>query len=159
MIIKILKEMVYPEEGSDMEKYIAATIEYEQKKKTEKYRKSKEKLTSLNNMELGRKLYFVQCESKIGNSENKQRFQALIDTGAANSLLHTTVVKKLKLGFKPIKMTLSTATGLDDNAVKGIVHLMFDLASEDGKIIRSCTNFIVSSKLNSMESKIGRAHV
>jgi hypothetical protein len=78
-----------------------------------------------------------------------------VDTGAANSLLHTSVVNKLGLKYTPIQLTLATATGLDKNAIKGIVHLKFGLITETGDKILCCTNFLVSSKLNGLESILG----
>jgi Aspartyl protease len=82
-------------------------------------------------------------------------FRALADTGASNSLMHTSIAHKLKIKYEPIKLLLSTPTGVDDTAVKGIAHLRFKLTTKDGKIILVCANFIISSRLNDLEAILG----
>jgi hypothetical protein len=82
-------------------------------------------------------------------------FKALADTGASNSLMHTSVAKRLGINYKPMKLILATATGLDDTAVKRIAHQKFRMRSTDGKIIATCANFIISSRLNGLEAILG----
>jgi hypothetical protein len=61
----------------------------------------------------------------------------------------------LKIKYEPIKLSLATATGVDNTAVKGIAHLKFKLRTRDGKIIVTCANFIISSRLNGLEAILG----
>ena len=155
MIRHMCQQVIFPESNSDLDKYLNTTITYLKKQKSDRVKKAQEKITRVNLVELGRNLYFVMCKCSNKSVGKQQHVKALVDTGAANSLIHTSVINNLGIGYKPLKLTLATATGLDDNAVKGIAHMTFVLRTTDNKEIRCCTNFIVTSRLNELQCIIG----
>ena len=63
----------------------------------------------------------MSVKGKKDNDKNGY-FKTLVDTGATNSLMHTSVAEKLGIKYKPIKLRLKTATGVDEDAIKGIAH-------------------------------------
>jgi hypothetical protein len=81
--------------------------------------------------------------------------QALVDTGAANSLIHTKTANRLGIKYEPCKMTICTATGTDTESVKGIAHTKILMRTTKNKIVTACINFIVTDKLNGMDCIIG----
>jgi hypothetical protein len=81
--------------------------------------------------------------------------QALVDTGAANSLIHTKTASRLGIEYEPCKMTICTATGTDTESVKEIAHTKILMRTTKNKIVSSCINFIVTDKLNGMDCIIG----
>ncbi len=60
----------------------------------------------------------------------EEKFKALVDTGASNSLIHESVAEKLNINITPTTMRLSTATGSSTNAITGTTHLNFNLSPE-----------------------------
>jgi predicted aspartyl protease len=92
-------------------------------------KKKGKNIVSVNVSDLGSKLFFTQCH--IGN-DNENTFSALADTGATNSLMHTSVAHRLNIEYKPLKIGISTATGVDNDAVNGISHIRFKLKATDG---------------------------
>jgi hypothetical protein len=142
-----------------MDKYFFQTIEALKTAKQEKARdKAKKKLgkdkISVNVSDLGNELFSTICHL-VDNSGNKNTFSALADTGATNSLMHTSVAHKLNLEYRPLKIGISTATGVDNEAVKGITNLKFRLFTENKTAITCCANFIISSRLNGLEAILG----
>jgi hypothetical protein len=156
-IPSLLKEMVQqvirPKENSSLAQYLDKTVQFLKDQKRDREKKRLQKVIKIMYHELGRKLYYITC-SALG-SYAEVPFKALVDTGAANSLLHISIVNKLGLRYKPIKLTLATATGLDDTAIKGILHLKFALETRAEKVIKCCANFIVTTRLNGLQSIIG----
>jgi hypothetical protein len=69
--------------------------------------------------------------------------------------MHTSVAHRLNIEYKPFKIGISTATGVDNDAVKGISHIRFKLKATDGREIICCVNFIISSRLNGLEAILG----
>jgi hypothetical protein len=140
LLRQFVQNYVHPKENSYMVKYYSRTIEVLKEAKSVKAKeKARQKAannsvtllntqnisvnsTQSNIAKLGHELFFIVC--RIRNKENKRYmpFKALADTGASNSLLHTSVAKRLGISYKPMKLILATATGLDDTAVKGIAH-------------------------------------
>jgi hypothetical protein len=53
-----------------------------------------------------------------------------------------------------MRLGLSTCGGVDDNAIRGIVHMRIKLRTRTGKYVRYCVNFLVSNKLNGLEAII-----
>ena len=102
MLKKLVQEVVNPKPDSNMSRYIDATIEFLKNRQRKKVAETK-----LNNSTLGRKLYFV----KVMFPPCKEVFHALIDTGASNSLIHSSVIDRLKIPITPINLKLATATG------------------------------------------------
>ena len=155
LLRNLVQEIIYPEDSSNMGKYIASTIEYIKSDKSERAKKAKEKVVQVHFHELGKKLYFINISTAGTKPYKEIAFHALVDTGAANSLIHISVVQRLGLAYKPIKMVLATASGLDKTAIKGILHLKFALKTKGGKVILCCANFIVTERLNGLQSIIG----
>ena len=149
----MVQEVIRPSEGSTLYKFIESTVHFLKNQKKERLQKKDKKVVKVHLNELGQRLYFVDCSS-VGNS-HEVPFKTLIDTGAANSLLHISVVNKLGLQFKPVKLVLATATGLDRDAIKGILHLKFAMLTTNNKVIQCCTDFIVTTKLNGLQSILG----
>ena len=97
-------------------------------------------------------LYFTKIcfKNKYGSHE---AINALLDTGATNSLMHESVARRLNLDFEPLTMRLCTASGFDDHAIIGKSHVQFILHSKDDKKMLCCTNFIVTKKLNNLQAR------
>ncbi|MEG1725637.1 MAG: reverse transcriptase domain-containing protein, partial [Anaerovoracaceae bacterium] len=150
---EIVSNVIRPPENSPLSKFHDMSVTYLKDQKRDRAKKAQQKLVGVNFTELGRTLYFIVCSCRGLSKEVP--FRALVDTGAANSLLHISVVNKLGLKYRPLKLTLATATGLDDTAIKGVLHLQFALRTGANKIIRACTNFIVTTRLNGLQSIIG----
>ena len=99
-------------------------------------------------------LFFAKlCLTDNNNTHNA--VGALIDTGAANSLLHESVVQKYKIPYEPVSLRLCTANGFDDNAIIGKCHLKFIFHDSNNNQMTRCTNFIISKKLNNLECILG----
>jgi len=130
-------------------KYLQRTID----ELKENNRKKKTK-TLLNQLFVNRKLYYMNMCLKT-NKRIDSNVQCLVDTGASNSLIHTDVVKRLGIPYEPCKMIICTATGDDSNSVKGIAHVNVKMKSTKNRLIDTCVNFIVTDKLNGLESIIG----
>ena len=100
LIRKLVQEIVHPEEGSKMSKYYETAIEFLKDQKRSRAKKTQNKMTKVHFTELGRKLYFLKCATWGRDPLIATHFSALIDTDAANSLLHISVVEKLTLELK-----------------------------------------------------------
>ena len=146
---KMIKEVIFPLENSPLDKYIDTTVSFLKDKI-----KQKNKKVDVNLSNLGESLFFAKlCLTNKNNSHDVVR--ALIDTGAANSLLHESVVRKYKIPYDPVSLRLCTANGFDDNAIIGKCHLKFVLHGLNNKQMTRCTNFIISKKLNNLECILG----
>ena len=66
--------------------------------------------------------------------QKNRHFKTLVDTGATNSLMHTSVAEKFGIKYKPIKLRLKTVTGVDEDAIKGIAHQKFYLVTPEGTV-------------------------
>ena len=75
----------------------------------------------MNVADIGENLYFMIFHIK-GKRDNIKNgfFKTLVDTGATNSLMHTSVAEKFGIKYKPIKLRLKTATGVDEDAMLGL---------------------------------------
>ena len=69
--------------------------------------------------------------------------------------MHTSVAEMFRIKYTPIKLRLKTVTGVDEDAIKGIAHQKFYLVTPEGNSLLVCANFLVTSKLNGMESILG----
>ena len=76
---------------------------------------------------------------KYGSHE---AINALLETGAANSLIHESVARRLNLDLEPLSMRLCTASGFDDNAIIGKSHAQFILHSKNNK--KKCYAVLIS---------------
>jgi len=152
---KLVKDVIHPPEGSKMSKYYQKTIDFLKDQKKARAKKASSKVTRVNFTALGKALYFAKCITWGVNPLESITFSALVDTGAANSMIHISLVNRLQLAYKPIQLTLATATGLDDNAIKGVLHLKFALATGQNDKIVCCANFVVTTRLNNLACIIG----
>ena len=116
--------------------------------------KDKVKKVNINAIGLGESLFFAKlCLTDNNNTHNT--VQALIDNGAANSLLHESIVQKYKIPYEPVSLRLCTANGFDDNAIIGKCHLKFIFHDSNNNQMARCTNFNISKKLNNLECILG----
>ena len=49
--------------------------------------------------------------------------------------MHISVAEKFGIKHKPLKPRLTTATGVDEVAIKGIAHQQFYLVTAEGNIV------------------------
>ena len=143
---QLITSFVKPQENSRMDNYIMQTIEYLKDEKRKKVLSSK-----LNNVNLGSKLYFID----ITIYPHEKKIKCLVDTGAANSLLHKSIADELQLKSDPANIRLATATGTSDTAITGISHQYFNMSTSKGIEVQFCTNFIISTQLNGLEAILG----
>ena len=145
----MIKEVIFPLENSPLDKYIDTTVSFLKDKIRQKNKK-----VDVNLSNLGESLFFAKlCLTNKNNLHDIVR--ALIDTGAANSLLHESVVRKYNIPYDPVSLRLCTTNGFDDNAIIGKCHLKFVLHGLNNKQMTRCTNFIISKKLNNLECILG----
>jgi hypothetical protein len=95
------------------------------------------------------------CIQPGENVKGDTNINALVDTGAANSLIHMDIAKKFNLKYEKCRMTICTATGTDTESIKGIAHIKFRLKTTRNEIIETCANFIVTEKLNDLQCILG----
>ena len=145
-LFRNLIQMALPAKNSEMDMYIDSTIRFVKEKQKKKARQVK-----LNNVALENNLYFVD----ITFPPSTEKFKALVDTGASNSLIHESVAEKLNITLTPTTMRLSTATGSSVNAITGTAHLKFNLSPNEVIPTTFCTHFIVSTKLNNLQAILG----
>ena len=69
--------------------------------------------------------------------------------------MHTSVAEKFWKKYKPLKLRLKTVTKVDEDAIIGIEHQKFYLVTPEGNSLLVCAKFMVTSKLNGMESILG----
>jgi hypothetical protein len=151
----LVQEMVYPAEGTPLSKYIESSVAFLKEQKRKRAKKLAVKVAKPDRRDLGRHLYFVTCSPFHSDKFQPAPFRALVDTGAANSLIHTSVVNRLGVPYQPIKLSLATATGTDDTAVQGLLHMKFGLRAKTGRVLLCCTTFVVTTRLNGMQAIIG----
>ena len=105
LLKRLVDEIIYPPENSSISDYIDTTIVYLKNKL-----KDKAKKVNINAIGLGESLFFAKlCLTDNNNTHNAVR--TLIDTGAANSLLHESIVQKYKIPNEPVSLRLCTANG------------------------------------------------
>ena len=146
---RLVNDIIFPAEGSIRDQYYQRTIlemKEEKKKKTTKVR--------LNQLSVNQKLFFMNLFFKT-NKLIDSNIQCLVDTGAANSLVHTSVINRLGITYEPCKMTICTATGTDSESVKGIAHINVKIITTKKRTLDTCINFIVTDKLNGLDCIIG----
>ena len=138
----MINEYVYPPEKSIISEYYNSTIEFLKEKL-----RSKNKKVQVNLAVMKSDLYFTKIcfKNKYGSHE---AINALLDTGASNSLINESMACRLNLDFEPLSMRLCTASGFDDNAIIGKSHAQFILHSTNDNKMLCCTNFIITKKLN-----------
>ncbi|RPH79106.1 MAG: retroviral-like aspartic protease, partial [Planctomycetaceae bacterium] len=141
---KMIVEKVFPKIGTRMDIYYDSTIRFLKDKAKEKTQNLK-----VNYKKLNKKLYFVTIYVR-----NKP-FNSLIDTGAANSLIHAKLANRLNLTYEPTKMTLMTATGTSEDAILGIAHTRVVLQTTEQLGIEICIDFIVTTQLNGLDAILG----
>ncbi|RPH78852.1 MAG: hypothetical protein EHM77_06535, partial [Planctomycetaceae bacterium] len=141
---KMIRDKVFPNLGTKMDIYFDSTIRFLKEKAKEKTQNLK-----VNYKKLNKKLYFMI--NSIGNKS----FNSLIDTGAANSLIHAKLANRLNLSYEPTKMTLMTATGTSEDAILGIAHTTVDMYTEEEVGIVICVDFIVTTQLNGLDAILG----
>ena len=95
LLRKLVQEVVNPKDQSDMSTYINSTIEFLKNRQKQKVAETK-----LNNSIIGTKLYFV----KVMFPPCKEVFHALIDTGASNSLIHSSIIERLNIPITPAQL-------------------------------------------------------
>ncbi|MFN9906872.1 MAG: retropepsin-like aspartic protease, partial [bacterium] len=142
-LLKNLMQLAKPSEGSHIDMYLDSTIKFVKEKQ-----RKKANAVSLNNAAFGNNLYFVD----ITFPPSTEKFKALVDTGASNSLIHESVAEKLNINITPTTMRLSTATGSSTNAITGTTHLNFNLSPDNIIPTTFCTHFIVTTKLNNLQA-------
>jgi hypothetical protein len=148
---ELCNKIIYPPENSDRERYMMRSIE-----DLKARAKTKNKTVKLNQLLINRKLYFMNiciCTKEMDSTDTN--IQALVDTEAANSLIHTKTASRLGIKYEACKMTICTATGTDTESVKGIAHTKILMRTTKYKIESICVNFIVIDKLNGMDCIIG----
>ena len=155
MLQKLVQDILKPDDDSPLGKYIESSILFLKEQKKKRLEKAETKINRLDNTELSRKLYFTTCTPWYKKKFLDFAFRALVDTGAANSLIHSGIIASLGLKYTPYRCSLTTVNGRDDDSVKGIIHLKFGLVINKGEAILACTNFIVTSRLNGLEAIIG----
>ena len=148
---KLIKEIVYPEQGSIRDRYLEETIKILKNKA-----KQKVKAAKLNEIFINKDLYFipVYIKNKLRNDQ-VEPIKSLLDTGAANSLIQSDIAKSLGIKYDPIQITLKTATGEDKDTVKGVAHQKIFAKTTKGKIVGTCVNLIVTDKLNDLDMILG----
>jgi hypothetical protein len=143
----MVNNFISPPPGSDIATYIDQTIQF---LKTQ--HKEKTIATRVNNININRTLPFVSM--KIPPFQKS--IQCLVDTGAANSLLHSDIAKQLPITIQATSIKLVTATGSSNTAVQGIAHIYFELPTSSKKIVNLyCTTFIVTNQLNGLQAILG----
>ncbi len=143
----MVNNFISPLPGSDIATYIEQTIQF---LKTQ--HKEKAVAARVNNIHINRTLPFVSM--KI--SPLQESIQCLVDTGAANSLLHCDIAKQLPIKIQATSIKLVTATGSSSTAVQGIAHIYFELSSSATKTANLyCTTFIVTNQLNGLQAMLG----
>ena len=125
LIRKLIKEYVYPPEKSIFSEYYNSTIEFLKEKL-----RSKNKKVQVNLAIMKSYLYFTKICFKNKYGSHKA-INALFDTGAVNSLIHKSVVRRLNLDFEPLSMRLCIASGFNEHAIIGKSHVQFILHSKD----------------------------
>jgi hypothetical protein len=110
----MVNNFISPPPGSDIATYIDQTIQF---LKTQ--HREKTIATRVNNININRTLPFVSM--KIPPFQKS--IQCLVDTGAANSLLHSDIAKQLPITIQATSIKLVTATGSSNTAVQGIAHI------------------------------------
>jgi len=146
---KLISDIIYPSIDSPRSQYIDKTITHLK----ELSRKTTKKL-KINQLFINKKLYFMNVclNSQLDTDGN---INALVDTGAANSLIHTSVAERLGIQYTAMRMVICTATGSDSDAIKGVAHIKVRLQPIKRNVIKTCINFIVTDKLNGMDCIIG----
>jgi dUTPase len=149
-LFKKLQDFVYPADNSYMSKYFEKTITFLK----DKIRSKNSKKLNLNSSSAGEKLIFSKI-CAVGKDLKHKPFSALIDTGAANSLIHTSIVEKYNIPYEPLSLKLCTASGVDTDSVIGKCHMLFALHDKTGISRVFCTNFVISKKLNKLDAILG----
>ena len=120
-LFKKLSSIIYPEKNSHMDLYYDSTIQFIK----EKLRNRSKKINSeidVNNVIIENKLPFIiVCFND--NKGYHQSFNALVDTGAANSLMHISVAEILGIKYEPLNLKLCTASGEDSDSIVGRAYI------------------------------------
>jgi actin-related protein len=145
-LLKSIVNTVRPEPNTPMYSYLDSTIKH-----LKDLQKKKGQTIELNSCIIGSNLFFLQM---IVN-DLQLNIPTLVDTGATNSLIHSSLASKLKLKVHPISMKLSTATGVSSTAIKGLTHAKMSFKLDTGKLAHFNTIFIVSDQLNGLQAILG----
>jgi len=144
-IVKSIITTVKPAPNSEIDIYQDATI---------KYLKDQQRLKQqieLNNTIIGSNLYFIPMQI----NEDKSIIPCLVDTGCTHTIIHSSIAKKLKLKIEPCQLTLITANGSSDSAIKGTSHVFLHFLTEDIEQVTISTNVIISEQLNGLKAILG----
>jgi predicted aspartyl protease len=146
LIHRMINQVVNPQEHSDQEDYIQSSITY-----LKNQQKLKNSTAAINSTSVNNQLFYVDVSFPPKN----QKFKFLVDTGASNSIIHTTIAEKMNLPTIPAQMKMTTATGTTSDAIVGTTHIDFALTTERRTQTIFCTNFIVSNQLAGMNGILG----
>ena len=148
---ELVNDIIFPPEGSPRDRYLQSTID-DLKERSRK----KSKAIKLNQLFINRQLYFLNiCLNPEKGMKKDTNVKGLVDTGAANSLIHTDIIKRYGIKYEPGSMVICTATGTDSVSIKGTAHIKFRMRTTKNNIIETCANFIVTEKLNGMDCILG----
>ena len=89
-LLKNLIQLARPSDGSHIDMYLDSTIKYVKEKQRKKANEVR-----LNNAAFGNNLYFVD----ITFPPSTEKFKALVDTGASNSLIQNSATQIKNLRF------------------------------------------------------------
>ena len=142
----MVQSTINPPQHSPMDAYLQQSIDF-----LKEMQRKKGAAVKLNNCTIGSNLYFTN----ISLNRDTGVIKCLVDTGATNSLIHSSIAKQLNLKVQPIRLKLATATGVSEDAIKGISHVSLHFHSSTGKKITFCTNIIVSDQLNGLQAILG----
>ena len=145
LLHNLVHNFIHPPDNSPMDSYLKNTIQY-----LKDLQKSKGTV-KINNYSVGSNLFFTN----VTINQNSEVIPFLIDTGATNSLLHSSIARNLKLKIIPIQLTLSTATGQDQNAIKGFSHITLFFQDKNKQKVPCCTTVLISDKLNGLKAILG----
>jgi hypothetical protein len=106
----MVNNFISPPPGSDIATYIEKTIQF-----LRTQHKEKTAAARVNNININRTLPFVSM--KIPPLQ--ESIQCLVDTGAANSLLHPDIAKQLPIKIQATSIQLVTATGSSNYSSPG----------------------------------------
>ena len=142
---KMVCQSIYPPKNSPMDAYLDQTIKH-----SKDMLKIKSSVIKLHNIK-GNNLYF----SDILLNDDPTVIKSLVDTGCENSMLHSSIAKKLNLEIQPLNLILETATGSSNTAIRGYAKIQFHFILPDNSKITFYTYIIVSDQLNGLQCILG----
>ena len=141
----LIHKTIYPEQNSPIDTYYDTTIKY-----LKDAQRLKLAAVKINSCLTRQALYFAE----ITINNYPQKIQCLLDSGATNSLLHTSVIENMNLDLKPIQLALSTANGTSSDAIKSYAHVNINF-THNQSTHTDCTLMLISSQLNGLQAILG----